>query len=343
MMEYTDVHFRHLTHLISPPITLWSEMVTAMAIVNTKHDPFYMRRFLRTSRDDRTVLQLGGSDPSMLAEACEVVVANMEEHGRWTGVNLNCGCPSDKVSLKGCFGARLMSDPTLVGDCVRSMKSVLDPHGVEVSVKCRIGVDDRDGYEDLRGFIATVKGRGGCTSFQVHARKAVLDGTFSPVDNRNIPPLKYEYVYRLKEEFPDLDITLNGGVNSLGEVLKVAEGGRGRGGGLDGVMVGRGIVAQPWYWCSAGEVLYGRRGEGARTRRELIREYGKWADEEEVWEGSKKGRRRILRPVVNIFNGEMGGKRWRNRIDEIMKTAGSKRKGYADESGDDTKLSELLE
>ena len=172
----------------------------------------------------------------------------------------------------------------------------------------------------------------------------MLDGSFSPVDNRTIPPLKYNFVYRLAREMPHLKITLNGGVESVTDVLKVLDDARAEGASLAGVMCGRGVVSQPWYWCALDSILWGENGarNGVNTRRDLLREYGVWCDAEEMLEGSKKARRRLLRPIVNIFNGEKGSKAWRVKVDDIMKTAGSKRKGYADQSKDGRKLSEVI-
>ncbi|GMH53057.1 hypothetical protein TrST_g11048 [Triparma strigata] len=345
MMEYTDRHFRHMCRLISPRMELWSEMVTANAIVNTKEDEEYQRRFLQQSAlENPTILQLGGSDPSSLAEAVKIACDSQSWSGSWNGINLNCGCPSDKVSLKGCFGARLMESPTLVSECVSSMSnavSSLPPSTPkpEISVKCRIGVDSNDSYSDLTNFIESVTANSPVKTFQIHARKAVLDGTFSPVDNRTIPPLKYEYVYGLCRDYPDLEFHLNGGVMSLTQVREVYEGSEEK---LKGVMVGRSIVSQPWYWSNLDYVLYGEvPSNGVESRRDLVLKYAEHAEEEEKIEGVK-ARRRLIRPLVNLFNGEEGGKKWRQKCDEIMQSAGSKRKGYADRDGDHGSLTELL-
>ena len=151
----------------------WTEMITAMALTNTKDDPFYQKRFLRQSPSENpTVLQLGGSDPAMLRNAVKIVLASQEMYGRWEGINLNCGCPSDKVTLKGCFGARLMESPALVGECVKEMmeEAASVPQGPQISVKCRIGVDDNDDYEDLLNFVKTVHEISDCQVFQVGSR-----------------------------------------------------------------------------------------------------------------------------------------------------------------------------
>jgi tRNA-dihydrouridine synthase A len=309
--------------------------------------------FLTDTNEGSSILQLGGSSPEMLASAVTIILTSQHKYGEWTGINLNCGCPSDKVSLKGAFGAVLMKDPQLVGECIAAMiKAEQDYRAanpsaprVEISVKCRIGVDDADRYADMKNFVETVHSVSGCRVFYVHARRAVLDGTFSPLDNRTIPPLMYDYVYRLKKERPDLEIHLNGGVNSVKEIIDVVKASEVAEGRLDGVMVGRGLVSQPWYFSSMDRVLYGDgRDNAIRTRRDLIVAYGRHADLEEEYEGSKRGRRRILRPIVNLFNGESHAKRWRQEIDKLMNSAGSKRKGFDKKEllEDEKKLSELV-
>ncbi|GMH70010.1 hypothetical protein TL16_g05301 [Triparma laevis f. inornata] len=288
MMEYTDRHFRHLCRLISPEMELWSEMVTANAIVNTKENEDYQRRFLQQSPlENPTILQLGGSDPSSLALACKIAVTSQSWSGNWNGINLNCGCPSDKVSLKGCFGARLMESPKLVGECIAAMSEAIEdtPHNIpEISVKCRIGVDDNDSYSDLTNFIDSVTAVSPVKTFQIHARKAVLDGTFSPVDNRTIPPLKYSFVYDLCRDYPGLNFHLNGGVMSLTSVYDIFEESNEK---LKGVMVGRSIVSQPWYWSNLDYVLFGKYPEnGVDTRGDLVMKYAEHAEEEEAVEGA---------------------------------------------------------
>ena len=267
MMEYTDKHFRHLTRLISSNTLLYTEMVTANAIVQQKQkhtstddssdsvtsDMSYLQRLLGQSSvkplEGPSVLQLGGSDPKILEKATAIVLehsmfrdtdttsgsqqfqstqqSTMQQSTRfcdYTAINLNCGCPSPKVAGSGCFGAALMQQPHLVKDCVLAMaqgcKSMLP-----ITVKCRIGTDEhvpfQRGYvesleskkvtfEKLYNFIDVVSSSGVVSDFQIHARIAVLDKSFSPVDNRNIPPLQYDIVYNLVREFPHLKFSLNG-------------------------------------------------------------------------------------------------------------------------------------
>ena len=227
MMEYTDRHLRHLISLVSPSIELWTEMITSPAIVFTsQNDPSITDRLLKNSplitdaARLHNVIQIGGSDPKQLAAATTIIKNSPHVY---TGINLNCGCPSEKVSGKGCFGAALMLDASLVSSCVKAMITAEGSRDLPVSVKCRIGTDDNDDYETLRKFVEEVHVNGGCNEFQVHARVAILRKNFSPADNRNIPPLHYEHVYRLKRDFPHLVISLNGGVDSLSEALDVFE------------------------------------------------------------------------------------------------------------------------
>ena len=389
MMEYTDRHFRHMVRLISGRTLLYTEMVTANAIVHERdgaqsrrresggrgrggsggddsgggegeasedserYDASYLRRFLGQGSsaplEGPSVLQLGGSDPGTLRRAAEVV-AEMTERGYcdYTALNLNCGCPSPKVAGKGQFGAALMDEPELVRDCVRGMREGLRGTAADapVTVKCRIGtdsilrssggfkraaydsLDEEQEYSRLARFVETVASDGICTDFQVHARIAVLSKSFSPRDNRTVPPLKYRLIHRLVRDYPELTFSLNGGVESLTQARERSE----ECGGLAGIMVGRGYTADPWGFAMADEVLYGDAavGEGAdpptavggawsrpRNRLEVLQSYGRHADlEESMWDPVKI-RRFIVKAAVPLFTGEAGAKRYRVALDKI--------------------------
>ncbi|MEY8840889.1 tRNA dihydrouridine(20/20a) synthase DusA, partial [Cribrihabitans sp. XS_ASV171] len=202
MMDWTDRHCRYLHRLLTRNTLLYTEMVTAPALVRGG-----ALHLLEHSPEEHPVaLQLGGSDPSELAQA-----ARLGAQAGYAEINLNCGCPSDRVQ-SGTFGAVLMKDPALVADCVAAMRAVVD---VEVTVKCRIGVDDQDPEEVLPEFLARIVAAG-CERVTIHARKAWLQG-LSPKENRDIPPLDYPLVHRMKELFPNLHISINGGIASLEE------------------------------------------------------------------------------------------------------------------------------
>ncbi len=223
MMAWTDRHCRHLHRLVAPHALLFTEMVTSAAVV---HGP--SERLLRYHPAEHPVaLQLGGSDPAELAAA-----ARLAAEAGFDEINLNVGCPSPRVR-QGRFGACLMREPELVGDCVAAMNEAVP---VPVTVKCRLGVDDHDDQEALERFVATVA-QSACRTFYVHARKALLNG-LSPAENRTIPPLDYGRVYALKQCFPELEIVLNGGITRADEVSAHLK-------ALDGVMVGRAAYHQP--------------------------------------------------------------------------------------------------
>lgn len=223
MMDWTDRHCRYFHRLITRHTLLYTEMVTTGALLHGD-----VERHLAYSETEHPVaLQLGGSEPVELAQS-----AALGQQWGYDEVNLNCGCPSERVQ-KGAFGACLMQEPKLVADCVRAMRAEVD---VPVTVKHRIGIDKIERYEFMREFVDTVA-QAGCTVFIVHARNAWLKG-LSPKENRSVPPLRYELVYKLKEEFPELTIVLNGGVKDNSEVAQHLN-------YVDGVMLGRQAYHQP--------------------------------------------------------------------------------------------------
>ena len=235
MLDCTDRHERYFLRLLSRNILLYSEMVVSHALLhceNTEqflgHEPF----------EQPAVLQLGGSNPADLARASKLVeAADFQE------VNLNCGCPSDRVQ-NGNFGACLMKDKNLVADCFKAMQ---DAVSIPVSIKCRIGVDEFDSWEFFTDFVQTIS-NAGCKVFIIHARKAWLQG-LSPKENREVPPLHYDFVHRLKAEMPDLNISINGGIKTLDQVEEQLQ-------DLDGVMVGREAYENPWFLRDADERIF---------------------------------------------------------------------------------------
>ncbi|KAL3761622.1 hypothetical protein ACHAWU_000109 [Discostella pseudostelligera] len=320
-------------------------------------DPSYLLRFLGQGNNPEgpSVLQMGGSDPHQLFLAGKTVYelnqimqqTTMHPHVTnnphpiycdYTAINLNCGCPSPKVAGKGCFGAALMQDPNLVRQLTTSLHEG-SMGTLPVTVKCRIGTDEgytfnqRDylssineekEYQSLKQFVETVASDGIVTDFQIHARIAVLNKNYSPADNRKVPPLRYDHVRRLATEFPELNISLNGGIETLSGVktqLNLCD-------SLDGVMVGRGFVANPWSFAMADEVLYldgNNDDEGQSTRPqnrlELLEQYGKHADYEEEQYDPAKIRRFVTKAITQLFAGEHNGKRFRIALDEINRTS----------------------
>lgn len=309
MMEVTDRHFRALTRLISHHATLYTEMVVDRTLIHNHLARDYSLRIPEHPTQHPVVLQLGGSVPDEL-EAAALIAA---DYG-YNEVNLNCGCPSPKVAGKGCFGAALMRTPYVVAEATRRMKSVLPEH-VPVTVKCRIGVDDDDSYEGLREFVRIVHEKGGVDHFIIHARKAILGG-LSPAQNRSIPPLKYEYVYRLIDEFPTVRFSINGGLKTVGDVDEQLKR------GMYGVMVGRAVMDRPWHaLCDVDWVVYGERyvdrEKEVLTRRKVISGYLKYAEKElDQYGGSV---RVVVKPLLNLFHGEPNGKKYRRMIDEGLR------------------------
>jgi tRNA-dihydrouridine synthase A len=241
MMEYTDRHQRFLMSLLSRKATLFTEMMTCNALLRTDD----LERFLQADfqNSNPLVLQLGGACPQQMRDATKKAAAF-----GYRNVNINCGCPSSKVSGEGSFGAALMRDPDLVAKLASAAGDAL---GEPVSVKCRIGVDDSDSFDELAKFISTVHAGGGVNHFIVHARKAILGGRLTPHENRTIPPLRPEVVYRLVEAFPSIRFTLNGGVETYEDAQEHVEN------GVAGVMVGRAVVNNPWYWRQVDSKVYG--------------------------------------------------------------------------------------
>ena len=233
-MDRTDRHERYFLRLISSRALFYTEMVTSDAVLYGNPE----RVYAFDPAEHPIALQLGGSDLVALAEAA----ARGAEMG-YDEINLNIGCPSKRVSVAR-FGACLMADPVLVASCTRAMSDAVD---IPVTVKTRIGIDDHESYEDLSHFVRRVA-EGGCRTFIIHARKAILSG-ISPKENRTIPPLKYEFVYRLKNDFPELEIVLNGGVLSLEAAAQHLE-------HVDGVMIGRAAYRDPYLLADVDRRFY---------------------------------------------------------------------------------------
>ena len=256
MAAVTDRHFRMFIRSLSPLPTLWTEMTWDHAIVERENTEEFMGF---SDAEQPVVLQLGGSEPTSLAKAAALGVARGYRH-----INLNCGCPAGTDGTRrSCYGARLMLDPARVAACCKAMREAVSDDSVVVSVKCRLGVDGRETYEDLVSFVRTVSVDGGVSTFIVHARVAMLG--LNAAANRTVPPLSYESVYRLAAEFPHLTIILNGGVQSIEQAAALIAR------GVHGVMIGRRAVADPFLFASAGALC--GSGGAASSRREALETY----------------------------------------------------------------------
>ena len=292
MMDWTDRHCRYFHRLLSKNALLYTEMVTAPALV--KGGALHLLDY--SPEEHPVALQLGGSDPAELAQA-----ARLGAQAGYDEINLNVGCPSDRVQ-SGAFGAVLMKTPGLVADCIKAMQ---DAVSVPVTVKCRIGVDDQDPTEVLPDFISRVAATG-CDSFIIHARKAWLQG-LSPKENRDIPPLDYDLVQQMKGMFPALHISINGGIDKLSDASDFI------GAGLDGVMIGRAAYHQPWdILADADRVIFGEDTtpidpvEAALQMKPYIKSH--------IQSGGRV--HQVTRHMLGLFAGRPGARLWRRRLSE---------------------------
>ncbi len=290
MMEWTDRFCRYFLRLISRRTLLYTEMVTTGALLHGEPE-----RFLTFHPAEHPIaLQLGGSEPRELARC-----ARLGEQRGYDEINLNLGCPSDRVR-SGRFGACLMAEPALVAECVLAMVETVR---VPVTAKTRIGIDARDGYAELVDFVGTLAAAG-CRVFIVHARKAWLQG-LSPKENREIPPLRYDLVHRLKADFPDLAIVVNGGIASLEAAEQQLQ-------RLDGVMIGREAYHNPWILAQADRRIFGDP-HPVPSRHQVIERFLPFA-EHELAAGVPLGR--MTRHLLGLFHGAPGARAWRRRLSE---------------------------
>ncbi|VXA92333.1 tRNA-dihydrouridine synthase A [Luteimonas sp. 9C] len=288
MMDWTDAHCREFHRLLAPGARLYTEMVHAKAVIHGDRT----RLLAKTARQAPLALQLGGSDPDTLAQAARIAA----DHG-FDEINLNCGCPSDRVQA-GRFGACLMREPALVADCVAAMAAAST---VPVTVKCRLGVDDDDDYETFARFIDGAVAAG-AAMIVVHARNAWLNG-LSPKENRDIPPLRYDWAHRLKRERPTLPVVLNGGIATQALALEQLA-------HVDGVMLGRAAYHDPYLLHALDAAL---SGAPVRPRAELLRALRPYV-EARMAEGIAL--KHIVRHVLGLFHGQPGGRLYRQVLSE---------------------------
>uniref|UniRef100_A0A803NBP0 DUS-like FMN-binding domain-containing protein n=1 Tax=Chenopodium quinoa TaxID=63459 RepID=A0A803NBP0_CHEQI len=345
MMEWTDNHYRVLARIISKNAWLYTEMLAAETIVYQKGNlvsedpmlfsalklgfiryyslvfcvsifdrlglegglPFKMKlcamdRFLEFTPEQHPIaLQIGGNNLENIAKATQLANA----YG-YDEINLNCGCPSPRVVGHGCFGVRLMLDPKFVGEAMSVIAANTD---VPVTVKCRIGVDDQDSYNELCDFIYKVSSTSPTKHFIIHSRKALLNG-ISPAENRSIPPLRYEFYYALVRDFPDLKFTINGGINSIEEVNGALKK------GAHGVMVGRAAYNNTWQLLRDVDTeVYGDPPSDL-TRRQVLKEYQEYADSALGKHGNNRPNvRDLVKPLLNLFHSEPRNAVWKRNVD----------------------------
>jgi tRNA-dihydrouridine synthase A len=300
MMDWSDRHCRYFWRHLSRQALLYTEMVTTGALIHGNRE-----RFLQYNDIEHPIaLQLGGSNPDELAQC-----ARFAEDWGYDEVNLNVGCPSDRVQ-NNMIGACLMGHPQLVADCVKAMQ---DHCSIPVTVKHRIGIDDQDSYDHMRDFVATVA-EAGCEVFIVHARKAVLQG-LSPKENREVPPLKYDYVYRLKQEFPHLDILLNGGLKTHDESLQSLQ-------HIDGVMIGREAYQNPGILLDVDRLYFDTTPDstGPMLKADIIRSLYPYI-EEQLSLGATLSH--ISRHTLGLFNAQKGARLYRRHLSENAYKKGS--------------------
>ena len=295
MLDWTDKHCRYFLRQISQHALLYTEMVTTGAIIFGKGD------YLGFNQEEHPVaLQLGGSNPTDMARCA----SEAQKYG-YDEVNINVGCPSDRVQ-NGRFGACLMAEPETVAACINSMQAEVD---IPVTVKSRIGIDDMDEYEDLTRFIDVVAASG-CNTFIVHARKAWLKG-LSPKQNRDVPPLMYDRVYQLKQQFPELHISLNGGVKTLDDAqLHLNH--------LDGVMIGREVYSNPYILAEVDKRFY-QDHSISKTRPEVVLAMLPYV-EQQIALGARPWN--IARHMLGLFQGQAGGRIWRRYLSQNGTKAG---------------------
>jgi len=291
MMDCTDRHDRYFLRLISKNVKLYTEMIVANAII--KGDKNSLLKFNLLEKP--LVLQIGGSDPKELAEAVKIA-----ENFGYDEINLNLGCPSKKVQ-KNKFGACLMKEPNLVGDCISEMKNACK---IPITVKTRIGYNNVESYEFLRKFITIIK-NAGSTTFIIHARRAILD-KLTPKQNLNIPPLNYNFVYNIKKDFKNDNVILNGGIDSIDKIKNHLK-------RVDGVMIGRAAYHSPYFLADIEKEIF--KNDNLLTRAEIMEQMIPYIKEE-----TKKGTRlnQIMRHTIGLFHGKKGSGYWKRYLSENM-------------------------
>ncbi|WP_347987009.1 tRNA dihydrouridine(20/20a) synthase DusA [Methylomonas sp. AM2-LC] len=290
MLDWTDTHCRYFHRLLSQHALLYTEMVTCGAILygnRQQHLQF-------NPAEHPLVLQLGGSDPNQLAQCAQIA----EQYG-YDEINLNIGCPSERVQ-NGSFGACLMAEPELVAACVAAMRQAVN---IPITVKSRIGIDERDSYPELVEFISTVA-NAGCETFIVHARKAWLSG-LSPKQNREIPPLRYDVVRELKQDFPQLNIIINGGISTLDAIHEHLQ-------YVDGVMLGREIYQNPYLLAEVDAQFYADQ-QVIKSRKEVVLAMLPYV-EQQLQNGVRLNS--IVRHMLGLFHGMQGARAWRRHLSE---------------------------
>lgn len=296
MLDWTDRFFRYFFRQISREAWLYTEMVTTGALLNNAPE-----RFLRYDACEHPLaLQLGGSDPQALAQC-----AKLAEAWGYDEVNLNVGCPSERVQ-SGSFGACLMAEPQLVADCVKAMR---DTVSIPVTVKHRIGINKIEDYQFVADFVGAVA-QAGCTTFIIHARNAVLKG-LTPKENRDIPPLKYDYVYRIKQDFPQLEIIINGGIKTFNEIDKhLAH--------VDGVMIGREAYHNPYLFAQCDQHFYQQANPS--TSRDAVLEKMRPFIAENLIAGVPL--QYMLKSILGLYQGVPGSRHWRRILSDttLLKT-----------------------
>ncbi len=300
MLDWTDRHYRFFARQLTHHTWLYSEMVNTGAILYGNAG-----RFLAfDSKEHPVALQLGGSVPEELARCCVLA----EEYG-YDEVNLNCGCPSPKVQ-KGSFGACLMLQSDLVADCLKAMQ---DACSIDVTLKHRIGIDQQQEYAFVRDFIGQMVHKTGCKTFIVHARNAILAG-LSPKENREVPPLKYEYVYHLKKDFPDLEIILNGGVTNADEIATHLL-------HVDGVMIGREAYHNPYIMADWDRLFY-QDDHVVLSREEVVTRLVDYC-QQQINAGRGTTMRHMVRHYLGLMQGMPGAKKWRQILSDATKLNGA--------------------
>ncbi len=289
MMDWSDRHCRYFFRQLTPHARVYTEMVTTGALIHGD-----IARHLDFNQEEHPVaLQLGGSEPDDLAHS-----ARLGETWGYDEINLNCGCPSERVQ-RGAFGACLMAEPQLVADCVKAMQ---DAVSVPVTVKHRLGIDSVEDYDFVRRFVDALAAVD-CQTFIVHARNAVLKG-LSPKDNRQVPPLKYNYVYRLKSDFPEREIVINGGITTLADTLNQLD-------RVDGVMLGRAAYHDPYLLAKLDKQMFGTGQSTSRT--EVTEQMYRYAVRE-VERGTSL--RAVTRHMLGLYHGQPRARKWRQLLSD---------------------------